>query len=116
MGGANFLKGAVIGLGDEGVQEFVVDQIRAGKLFAVSGQFVHEGRGGVHTKVFRRLDLQFEIDEQLHVFIEALCRDDTVAVVLLKNVREVFCGHGLTGNVQDGLGLNVSCGCAGNNS
>ena len=108
-------KGAVIGFGDEGVQEFVVHQIRAGKLLAVTGQLIDEGRGGVHTKVFRGLDLQLEIDEQLHVVIEALCRDETVAVVLLENVREVLCGHGLTGNGQDGLSVNGSRSSAGKN-
>ena len=84
-------------------------------MLAVTGKLIDKGRGRIHPKVFRGLDLQLEIDEQLHVVIQALSRDEAVAVVFLEDVREVLCGHRLAGNVQHGLCLSVSCCSAGDN-
>ena len=115
MGGPHFFEGAVVGFGDEGIQEFVVHQIRARKLLAVTGKLIDKGGGGIHPKVLRGLDLQLEIDEQLHVVIEAFGRDEAVAVVLLENVRKVLCRDGFTGNGQDGLSVNGSRSSADKN-
>ena len=105
VGGADFLEGAVIGLLNEGVEQRVVDEVGAGQLGAVSGELRDEGGGGVHAEVFGGLDLQLEVDEQLHVLIERLGRHDAVAVVLLEDVGEVIGAHGFPGHGHHGLGV-----------
>ena len=90
MGGADFLEGPVIGLGDQFIQQLIVHEVRTGELLSVAGQLVHEGGGRIHAKVLGRFDLEFEVDEQLHVLVEALIRDEAVAVVLLEDVGEIL--------------------------
>ena len=104
VGGADLLEGAVVGLANHGVEQIVVDEVGAGELLAVAGQLAHERSGGVHAEVLGGLHLELEVDEQIHVLIEALGRDEAVAVVLLENVGEVRRAHRVAGHGHHGLG------------
>ena len=110
VGGADLLEGAVVGLADHGVEQVVVDEIGTGKLLAVAGQFAHERGGRVHTEVFGSLNLELEVNEELHVLIEARWGDEAVPVVLLEDGGEIVRGHGFTGHRHDGLGLGSGQG------
>ena len=79
-------------------------------MLAVAGQFAHERGGRVHAEVFGSLNLELEVNEELHVLIEARWGDEAVPVVLLEDVGEIVRGHGFTGHRHDGLGLGSGQG------
>ena len=112
MAGAHFLLLAFPCLADEFVEEFVVGEVGASQLGAVAGEFLLKGLNGVHAECLSGLDLEFEVDEQLHVFVQCGLGDDAVAVVFEENVLKIGEGNGFLTNGQNGrvLGLDRCSG------
>ncbi len=91
---------------DQTIQHLRVRQIRTGQLLPVPVQLALERGGRVHAARFRLEDLELEVDEQFHVFVEALLGDGRVAVVLEEDVLEVGSGDGFVAYGEYGLALS----------
>ena len=98
-------------LAHEFIEQIVVGEVGASQLGAVAGEFLLKGLHGVHAERLCGLDLEFEVDEQLHVFVQCGLGDDAVAVVFEENVLKIGERNGILSNGKDGFFLRGCRGC-----
>ena len=83
------------------VQQFAIHEIGACQLGAVPRKLFLERACSVHAQSFRLENLQFEIDEQLHVFVERFDRVHAVSVVFAVDVLKISQRHQFAAHFED---------------
>ena len=72
-----------------GLNVCIGDEGRANLLVAIRHKFLAERGHRVHSSLFRGLDFQFVVDEQIDVFGHVFLVDDTVGIVLVERILKL---------------------------
>ena len=73
----------------------ILDECRANLLVAVRCKLILERLQRVQVGILGSLHLHLVVDEEIHIFLNALLVDDTVGVVLIVGILKFRTQHGL---------------------